>query len=191
LLILSSIRLNHQHLLTQDLIQGCIKGRTQAQKALYTSFLPYLLTIVRRYGTRSADERDAVQEIFIEVFTNLPKYDPNKGALKTWIRTLAVRKLIKLNRNLKNNIELAYDEGIEERVEHEIDYQKHDPSYILKAIANLPEGYRVVFNLFEVDGYSHEDIASMLDISTASSRSQLSRAKAALRKTLKTQTDHV
>jgi len=177
--------------LTQDILKGCIKGRTQAQEALYTSFLPYLLTIVRRYGTRSADEADAVQEIFIEIFSKLANYDSTKGTLKTWIRTLAVRKLIKLNRNLKNKIELSYDDGIQVMTDHEIDYQKHDPSYILKAIANLPEGYRVVFNLFEVDGYPHEDIASMLSISTASSRSQLSRAKAALRKTLKSQTDRV
>lgn len=173
-----------------DLIAGCKRGSKEAQQAFYTTFLPYLLTIARRYGIPSREEADAVQEIFIEIFSHVQRFRAKQGSVKTWVRTIAVRKILNLKRaRLKQILVTGLDTAAAHSVAA-IDYQQHEPRYILQAIAQLPEGYRLVFNLYEVDGYSHTEIAAMLNISEAGSRSQLSRARAALRKVLVNVTDY-
>lgn len=161
-----------------------------AQEELYNSFLPYLLTIARRYGIRASEEVDMVQEIFIEVFTNLDKYDSSKGTLTTWIRTLAVYKILNHKRKI-GNLKMVMD--IDKTIDYDpnlMDYQRHKPEYILKAIEQLSEGYKMVFNLYEVDGYNHAEIAKMLNITEAGSRSQLSRARSVLRRHLNNLNDY-
>jgi len=164
-----------------QLIKQCIKRNAKAQEVLYKRYLPYLLTIIRRYGIHTSNERDVIQEIFIEIFSSLPKYDSDKGHLKTWIRTLAVHKVLKIKRRAGSL--LIVDIGVHQDAKNDklISYQEHAPEYIYDAIKTLPTGYQTVFNLYEVDGYSHDEIAKMLNISAAGSRSQLSRARSMLR----------
>jgi RNA polymerase sigma-70 factor (ECF subfamily) len=121
-------------------------------------------------------EPDCIQEIFIEIFLALPKFDAAKGNLKTWIRTLAVRKLLNLKRD-RNQLRFDEIDEVYDQQQPPIAYENFAIEYLMQAIASLPEGYNLVFNLFEIDGYSHAEIAEMLGISPASSRSQLSRAK--------------
>lgn len=151
---------------------------------MYQFYLPYVLTIARRYGISYSDEPDVIQEIFIEVFVNIKKYDSRKAELKTWIRTIAVHKLLNIKRK-KGVLDSFRDvDSVSESEGKLINYQEHKPEYLMRAIAELPEGYRMVFNLYEVDGYTHPEIAAMLGITEAGSRSQLSRARAGLRKKL-------
>jgi len=165
-----------------QMLVGCLQGESWAHKSLYESYLPYMLTIVRRYGFRQSEEPDVIQEIFIEIFSNLERFDGQKGRLKTWMRTLAVRKVLNIKRSRGRILFVDSEEGIPE-VES-FDISIFETSYILEAIQKLPEGYRTVFNMYEIDGYAHKEIAEMLHISVASSRSQLSRAKASLQKHL-------
>ena len=160
-------------------ITACLRDDREAQARLYRAYLPYVLTVVRRYGFPAGDEPDCVQEIFIEVFCALSAFDPARGSFKPWLRTLAVRKLLKIRR--ARRIEWTALSDLPPGAEATLDYSAFDTAYLLRAIAQLPPGYCLVFNLFEVDGYSHAEIAESLGISEASSRSQLSRAKHQLR----------
>ncbi len=160
-------------------IKACIRQEAQACKLFYETYLPYLLTIVRRYGITAHDEADYIQEIYVELFSSLEKYNDKRGALSTWIRTIAVRKILNLKRSKHNSKVVALEDYLEHK-EVSISYDRYDAEYLLKAIKSLPLGYRNVFNLYEIDGFSHKEISEMLQISTSSSRSQLTRAKKAL-----------
>lgn len=170
----------------KDLIERCIKEDPTAQKELYETYVSYILSICRRFGLQETDLKDAIQEIFIEVFLSLKQYNTNKGELKYWVKTIAIRKLIKLRRK-KHPLTVVNLEDVALEKSTPLDYniQALDTEYITALIAGLPDGYRTVFNLFVIDGYSHKEIAHLLEIDVASSRSQLSRAKSILRTKLK------
>ena len=168
----------------KHIILSCIAGEPGAQRALYELYLPYLLTIVRRYGFSSSDEADMVQDIYFEIFTSLEKFDLNKGTPKPWIRSIAVHTILKTKRK-KGLLQIVDTEESSLAQAHHLDLSSCDIGYILKAIRSLPEGYQTVFNLYEIDGFSHKEIGDMLGISVQGSRSQLSRAKLALQRKIR------
>ncbi|MEL6253140.1 MAG: sigma-70 family RNA polymerase sigma factor [Bacteroidota bacterium] len=165
-------------------IEGIQKGDRESQRKLYDSYLPFILSIVRRFGFHDSDIADVIQEIFIEVFINLKKYDAKKGALKYWIKSLAIHKILNTIRKNKRKTLIQYGEPIQEPGIRPIALEELDAEYLIDCIATLPDGYRTVFNLYAVDGYSHQEIGQMLGIGANSSRSQLSRAKQLLKKKL-------
>jgi len=167
-----------------QLVNHCLQQKPEKQKLLYDTYLPYVLTIVRRYGVASSQEPDVIQEIFIEIFTTLHKYNEDRGSLKTWIRTLTVRKFLNIKRKQGKLLIVEITDATAHASDVMINYQVHSPTDILAAIASIPDGYRTVFNLYEVDGYNHKEIAALLGITSAGSRSQLSRARSLLRKIL-------
>jgi RNA polymerase sigma-70 factor (ECF subfamily) len=172
---------------TKTLIQNCLKGKARAQQQLYEHYLPYVLSIVRRFGVHAAEERDLVQDIFVAVFQGLERFDPQKGDLHHWLRGLAIHKTIAFQR--KQQRLKAEELMVSERAVRttSIDLSHYDTEYLLELIARLPVGARTVFNLYVVDGYDHQEIGDMLDISPVGSRSQLSRAKKLLREALEAQ----
>lgn len=165
-------------------IAGIKKGDRESQRKLYDSYLPYILTIVRRFGFQDSDIADIIQEIFIEIFIHIKKFDPKKGELKYWIKALAINKV--LNTLRKSKKEKIIDSGSQViDIGHSpVALDNLEAEYLIDCIASLPEGYRTVFNLFVVDGYSHREIGEMQGIGAASSRSQLTRAKQLLKKKL-------
>lgn len=166
------------------LIEACKRNELSAQKTLYESYLPYVLSIVRRFGVADHDSPDVIQEIFIDVFTNLKKFNPKKGLFKFWLKKIVVHKILNFQRKQKRN-KVVYVENFEHQtLGSEINWQKMDAKFIIQLISDLPDGYRTVFNLYVVDGFSHREIGKMLGVSPASSRSQLSRAKQLLQKKL-------
>lgn len=164
------------------LIQQCKAKEPAALQTLYESYMPYVLTIVRRFGILEQDMPDVMQEIFIAVFSNLERFDTNKGSLKSWIQSIAVHKILNINRKTKRARIVELDTTVTEALVATIDLDEMDSEYLVELISELPDGYRTVFNLYVVDGYSHKEIAVSLGIDTASSRSQLSRAKQLLKK---------
>lgn len=171
---------------TVALVKGCLKGRAQAQRQLYEHYLPYVLTIVRRFGIEPSEQQDLVQDVFVAVFQGLARFDPEKGDLHHWLRGLAVHKTIAHQRKAQRLKTETLASGQEASASITIDLSHFDTEYLLKLISQLPVGARTVFNLYAVDGYSHQEIASMLNISEVGSRSQLSRAKKLLRDALAT-----
>lgn len=168
-----------------ETISACLKKDRRAQARLYQEFAPYSLAVVRRFGVPSAREADLLQEIFIEVFAKLPRFDANKGSFKTWVRQITVFRIIDLQRREKRFRFESLDNLQARELASPETLSQLPPAYLLRLIADLPTGYRTVFNLFAVEGFQHDKIAKLLGISPAGSRSQYHRARKLLQCALK------
>lgn len=160
-----------------ELVKNCIKGKPQAQKQLYDLFAEGMLGVCYRYTKSLTDAEDVLQEGFVKVFQNLHQFK-FEGELGGWIRRIMVNTALNY---LKKESKYQYDE-IENQVTLEVS-SEHWADYSLSAkeiaqlIRKLPIGYRTVFNLHAIEGYSHVEIAQMLSINEGTSRSQYSRAR--------------
>lgn len=166
------------------LVEKCLKGDGRAQKKLFDLFAPKLFGVCLRYMKDHALAQDTLQDGFVKIFTKMADYN-GKGSFEGWMRRIMVntcldqlRKDQKLRMNTPID-DVSYlvkdDHWIEERL---------TAQDLLKLVEGLPDGYRVVFNMFAIEGYSHKEIADQLNISENTSKSQFSRAKSHLRKKL-------
>lgn len=164
------------------IIKGCLKQESKAQKALYDKYSPMLFGICLRYASSRAEAEDLLQLGFIKIFRKLNKYKPT-GAFKGWLYRVMVNVALEQIRKKSLTTHALHT--------HEVDYllaqreqglDKLLEQDVLKMVQQLPDGYRLVFNMYVIEGYAHKEIADILGISEATSKSQLSRAKAALRK---------
>ena len=170
-----------------QLVKKCQKNNRQAQQELYALFKNKMMGICLRYATRKEEADDIFQEAFIKVFKNI-KNVREAEKLEGWVRRIMINTAINHYHSPHNSpLVKQIDEGTE--AESNQDYEeiidKLHNSQLLELIAQLPDGYRVVFNLYVVDGYSHPEIAEMLNISIGTSKSQLYDAKRLLRTALK------
>lgn len=160
-----------------ELIKECLENKASAQRDLYKQLAGKLYAVCLRY-TRSKDEaQDWLQESFIKIFTNLKSFK-FEGPFEAWARRIVVNHILSELRKVKSRgnfsdldsvIELSSSEG---SPQDELQYAD-----ALQFLSYLPEGKRVIFNLFVIEGYSHKEIAEMLKISEGTSKSQLNRAK--------------
>ena len=165
-----------------ELIKGCIKGDRASQKKLYCQYAPKMLGVCRRYFENVHEAEDALQEGFIKVFEHLKKYR-NEGSFEGWIRRIMVNTSIN---SYKSNLKNYYHSELDE-VESDLFYDANitgtfSVEILLKLIDEMPKGYKMVFNLYEIEGYSHKEIADKLNFSENTSKSQLVKAKRYLRK---------
>jgi len=169
-----------------EIIKGCIKKESKYQRLLVVNYSPMLLTVSRRYTPISADAEDVLQDAFIRIFGAIQQFDSNKGSLEGWMRKIVINTALKrLNKRCFTH---------EKTVDQFQDIQLHPNVYshleaedLMAVINTLPDGYRQVFNLSVVEGYSHKEIGAMLGIEDATSRSNLSKAKKILRTKLSNQ----
>ena len=171
---------NH-NLLDSDLIKGCISGDRRMQELLYKKFSPKMYAICLRYAGNTDDAQDLLQEGFIKIYKNLEKFR-NEGSFEGWMRRVFVNTSIEHFRrkvNL-NSITETEEKGIEDSTWNVLDSLAEKD--IIQLIQELSNGYRTVFNLYVVEGYSHKEIGDMLGISEGTSKSQLARAKMILQK---------
>ncbi len=163
-----------------QLIENCIKGERASQKALYETYSSKMFCICLKYSKNQMDAEDILQEGFVKLFNNLVKFRGD-GSFEGWVRRIFVNTAIEHIRRKKLNTTLA--DGIENTIA-DTHYNALDNLYekdLIKKSQTLSEGYRTVFSLYAIDGYSHKEIASKLDITESTSKSQFSRAKALLR----------
>jgi len=165
-----------------ELIQRCKNGGLKYQEMLYKHFYGYAMGIALRYSNGRDNAMEVTNDAFIKVFASINKYDPDKP-FKAWLRRIVVNSAIDRQRR-----EQRYKADDLTEAEH-IGSLPHvieqlNANDILKLMATLPQLHRTVFNLYEIDGYSHDEIAAMLDIATSSSRVYLTRAKEKLRELL-------
>ena len=160
-----------------DLIEGCLLGNPIMQKKLYDQYAPKMFGICMRYAANSEDAKDILQDAFVKVFVNLGKFK-GTGSFEGWMRRVFVNTAIEHYR--KKNQLYAISENQEENISnHEVSaLDALEADDIIRLISELPNGYRTVFNLFAVEGYSHREIATMMNISEGTSKSQYARAKA-------------
>lgn len=166
------------------LIQGCLRNDAAAQQELYYKYSPKMLSVCYRYAKSREDAEDMLQEGFIKVFTQIHQFQ-NRGALEGWIRRIIVHTCInnlKKNRKFSDSVDIIHASSISLR-------EDNIPSIlqakqVVESIRLLPLGYRTVLNLYAIEGYSHKEIAEILDIEESTSRSQYTRAKAMLEEIL-------
>lgn len=167
---------------SRELIQECINNDAKAQEELYRRFAPKMYGICMRFAKNRAEADDILQEGFIRVFGNLNKFRA-EGALEAWIRRTVINTAINY---YNSNLRFSKDTDIEKYDFADCSYEdaisQISTKELLKMVQELPKGYRKVFNLYTIEGYSHKEISEMLDISVNTSKSQLTRARGALRK---------
>lgn len=175
---------NHNHS-ESDLIDGCIRGDRQMQRALYDRFASKMYGVCLRYTGNTNDADDVLQEGFIKVYNNLHKFR-REGSFEGWVRRIFINTCIEhFRKKVKSyNISEVHENTVEDDDITALDTLAAKD--LVNIINELSPGYKTVFNLYVVEGYSHKEIAEILDISEGTSKSQLARAKGALRKILET-----
>lgn len=164
-----------------ELIKACLANNSLAQKELYNRYKKAMYTLAYRVTGDFESANDVLQDAFLKIFKNLASFR-GESTLGAWIKTIVVRTAYSKLR--KNKI---YFEDLDKvNVNKHVDWGDYlAVEYLEKAIKSLPDGYRAVFTLIEVEGYSHKEVAAMLDISVGTSKSQLFYAKRKLREMLK------
>lgn len=172
----------------QELVQACIKGNRDAQRELFERFSGKMFGVCARYCQNREEARDAMQEGFIKIFTILEKFSFN-SKLETWITRIMINTAID---HFKKSLRFElYESGEQLYASHptsedtyipEEDASQLSQKELLNLICQLPHGYRVVFNLYAIEGKKHREIAEMLNISEGTSKSQLARARKMLQK---------
>lgn len=161
-----------------DIINRCLRGNQEAYEALYTSYKGYVYTMCYRYGIKEYEIKDAMQVIFTEVFQGLDKYDRKRASFKTWLSRIAINQLLNILR--KKNIKFSAILDDDQVVVGDFNTQQttnYDMKFINKVLANMPASYSVVFNLFVIEGFTHQEIADKLGISVGQSRISLHRGR--------------
>ena len=164
----------------KKIVEGCLRNDRISQKALYEKFKTQMYTLAYRITNNFEDANDVMQEGFVKVFNNLHSFKEN-SKLGTWIHTIIARTALN---KIKNKI---YFEDVETVADNStIDWGASiDAEYLEQAILSLPDGYRAVFTLYEIEGFKHREIGEMLSISLNTSKSQLFKAKKMLQSKLK------
>ena len=170
-----------------QLIKKCKKQDTKAQEQLYRLYGSKLFSICLKYSNNYASAEDTLQDAFITIFDKIEQYK-NKGSFEGWIKRITVNTALQKYRKQKV-FEIIGEEQIEE-VEVEIDEDEVSLDYLLEIIQQLPDRYRLVFNLYVLDGYSHKEIAEMLNISDGTSKSNLARARNILKEKIEINHEH-
>lgn len=160
-----------------ELINGCRKNKLNSQEALYKKYYAFGMSVCLRYTRNRDDAAEVLNDSFMKVFKNIQQYDTDRP-FKTWFRRILINTSIDFHRAHKKHqiTEHAeiFDDSIQTQPEAEMNLNAED---ILKLFDQLPDMHRIIFNLYEVEGYSHDEIAGLLDIAPGTSRSHLSRAK--------------
>lgn len=162
-----------------EIIQGCQKGKSKHQKALYDQYAGLVMHLCMRYSSNYEDAEDLFQECFIRIFTYIKNFQEN-NSFKGWLHRVCINVIINkyrssiVSKRNGQNVELE-DEIIEHSTN--VDFPSIPSEVLYQFIQELSPGYRTIFSLFEIEGYSHDEIAEMLGCSSNNSRSQLSRAK--------------
>lgn len=167
------------------LIESCIKGDRAAQKVLYDRLAPRMFSVCIRYVGDREQAEDILQEGFVTLFTHLADYK-GEGAFEGWARKIFVTTaLMELRR--KDALKMSEDLDAVRGMKTEAVTQIQSIGYkdLMKVITQLPPGFRAVFNMYAIEGYSHKEIGEILGISETTSRTQLSRARTWLQNKLK------
>ncbi len=166
-----------------DLIKGCIEGDRRIQKELYDRFSPKMYAVCLRYMGNADDAQDILQEGFIKVYKNLERFR-GEGSFEGWIRRIFVNTAIEQIRKKKMDVSLTEkEETIEYKSVSATD--NINEKDLLKIVSELSPGYRSVFNMYVVEGFSHKEIGELLGISEGTSKSQLARARMILQERIK------
>ena len=169
-------------MLLEEIIEGCKSGNRKAQEALYRQFSDQLFSICLRYASNQEEAEDILQVGFIRIFRSINHYK-GIGSFEGWLIRIMINQAIDQYRKRPKLARIQLDEPEVLKIPAPIG-DTFDAESLLQLITRLPEKYRMVFNLYAIEGYTHQEIAVMLDISEGTSKSQLSRARKWLKEKL-------
>ncbi|NCO64779.1 MAG: sigma-70 family RNA polymerase sigma factor [Flavobacteriales bacterium] len=164
-----------------QLIENCKINDTQAQSELYKLFSSKLFSVCLKYSRTYAEAEDNLQDAFLTIYRKIEQYK-YKGSFEGWLKRITINTVLQRYRHEKVFDMISDDIVDDHTIEIEDDTISVD--YLLQIIQELPDRYRLVFNLYVLDGYSHNDIANMLEINIGTSKSNLARARQILKKTI-------
>ncbi|MCD4696304.1 MAG: RNA polymerase sigma factor [Bacteroidales bacterium] len=166
----------------EELVNRCLKQEAKAQEEFYRRFAPKMYGVCLRFAKNQMEADDVLQEGFIKVFISLKTFR-NEGSLEGWIRRTIVNTAINIyKKNVKYQKDIEIDKAEVIQNENPGPVDNLSVEELLKLITELPTGYKMVFNLNVIEGYTHKEISKLLDISENTSKSQLSRARQTLQK---------
>ncbi|SDS45654.1 RNA polymerase sigma factor [Winogradskyella sediminis] len=166
------------------LIKKCIKQDAQAQGQLYKQFASKLFSLCLKYSKNYAEAEDNLHDSFITIFSKIDQYN-NKGSFEGWLKRIAINTSLQRYREDVGVYDIINEGNIED-VSVDINEEDVSIDFLLKIIQELPDRYRLVFNLYVLDGYSHVEISELIQISTGTSKSNLARARLILKEKIKT-----
>ncbi len=164
-----------------EIISGCLRSQASAQRALVDTYAGYLFTVARRYMPDEASAQDILQEAFIKVFSNFHQFSKEKGKLKNWMSRIVANEALRRRKKYMDYHQSEDPETLYIKADPKVWSDLHEEQ-ILALVRELPDQYRMVFNLYIMEGYDHKEIGEKLNINASTSRSNLARAKAILRK---------
>lgn len=162
----------------EQLIIDCKKNDTKAQGQLYKLFAAKFFGVCLKYSANYAEAEDNLQDGFLIIFKKIDQFN-FKGSFEGWAKRIMINNALQKFRGVRF-LEIV-NEDIAEEETLEIDDENISLDYLISIIQELPERYRLVFNLYVLDGYSHKEIAEMLDITTGTTKSNLARARLILK----------
>jgi RNA polymerase sigma-70 factor (ECF subfamily) len=162
----------------EQLINDCKKNDIKAQEQLYRQYAPKLFSDCLKYSRNYTEAQDNLQDGFLIIFNKINQFD-NKGSFEGWTKRVMINNILQKYRT--HGVFEIVSENYPDVVDVEVDEDTVSMEFLTKIIQELPDKYRLVFNLYVLDNYSHKEIAAMLNISEGTSKSNLSRARAILK----------
>ncbi|MBF8148958.1 RNA polymerase sigma factor [Winogradskyella sp. F6397] len=166
------------------LIQNCINKDVQAQSQLYKQYASKLFSLCLKYSKNYAQAEDNLHDAFITIFNKIEQYN-NKGSFEGWLKRIAINTSLQRYRQDVGVYDIVNEDHIED-VSVVINDDNVSIDFLLKIIQELPDRYRLIFNLYVLDGYSHVEISELIQISTGTSKSNLARARKILKEKIET-----
>ena len=162
----------------KDIVEGCIQGKSSAQRKLFDAYSRLLLGVCNRYAANTEEAEDIMQEGFVKIFLNIKEFK-GEGSLVAWMRRIMINTAITHYHKMRKH---RYHDDLDEVRESKFEDQDWSEAEFTReelynVIHRMPEGYRMVFNLYAVEGYKHREIAEILNIDENTSKSQYSRAR--------------
>ena len=174
----------------KEIVDGCKNGKKKFQDLLYEKYSALLLGVCIRYTKNRMEAEDILHDAFIKILINIKFFElKNQGSLYSWLKRITVNTALNyLRDNLKHTFNQDIDDfNISNQIsdsEEKNSYPDIEPKEILKRINEMPNGYKVVFNMYVIEKYSHQEIADLLGISINTSKTQLFKAKKHLQEKL-------
>ena len=182
----------------EQIIVGCLEGKRKAYSLLFKNYAPVMMGVCMRYCKNRIDAEDVMQDGFIKVFTQIHKFR-REGSFEGWIKRIMINAAID---NYQSNLKHSFHEDVSESLQSVIIAERPEEDddipeelnisreKLMGMIQELPDGYRMVFNLYAIENYNHKEIASLLGISENTSKTQLLKARKALRKKIEALLQH-
>ena len=167
----------------QEIIEGCKQGKSKHQTALYNTYSAKMFAVCLRYTGNYHTAEDVLQDGFIRLLSNIDKFRGD-GSFEGWVRRIFINAAIESQRRSISLLTINEPDGVELNIYDETTIDHIAADDLLRFVQELSPGYRTIFNLYAIEGYSHKEIAGMLQITEGTSKSQLARARNLLQQKL-------